>query len=467
MCEKLREVTSRVRRGRRVSKESLVVVSITHTSEVHEDTYTRRPITPRRKDTLSFRRASSPAAARAPERNGGVGRGGVIAGASSSRRCARRRRPRRTVPTRRARRPPGPAPCARDPPPARWSGAARTPRRWRRARRNTRRPSPPRARRARRHKSTATRRGSSSFFGCEARDGCPPLALEEEEDEASASSPFEANAARGSRAGRGARAAPKPRTPPSARLPLGTLERRAPWPSRADESLDASVSFADRFSDPRRARARASVRRRDDRGRGRMDRRRSVDRRDAQKKRVRVNKTRFVARHVSTCVTSPAPDSKIKPSTAVFAAVCLSESASASGTSQDVLKKKKWVPRSIAAPIFARSINYHVMPPSNHRAAPSAHTRAHRVRGVSARRRSPRVGDVVGIGAAAPPVPGGVLGRRHPRSLASQGAGFRRRDLRSEFATTRSGETLARAIGHRRPGARRSQARSDHDEHRG
>lgn len=73
-------------------------------------------------------------------------------------------------------------------------------------------------------------------------------------------------------------------------------------------------------------------------------------------------------------------------------------------------KKKKWVPRSIAAPIFARSINYHVMPPSNHLAAPSAHTRAHRVRGVSARRRSPRVGDVVGIGAAAPPVPGGVLG---------------------------------------------------------
>ena len=43
-----------------------------------------------------------------------------------------------------------------------------------------------RARRARPHKSTATRRGSASFFGCEARDGCPPLALEEEEDEARA-----------------------------------------------------------------------------------------------------------------------------------------------------------------------------------------------------------------------------------------------------------------------------------------
>jgi len=43
-----------------------------------------------------------------------------------------------------------------------------------------------------------------------------------------------------------------------------------------------------------------------------------------KKKRVRCNKTRFVvAIHVSTCVTSPAPDSKIKPSTAVFASVCL------------------------------------------------------------------------------------------------------------------------------------------------
>ena len=153
-----------------------------------------------------------------------------------------------------------------------------------------------RARRARRHKSTATRRGSSSFFGCEARDGCQPLALEEEEDEASASSPFEANAARGSRAGRGARAAPKPRTPPrctppprNARAPSavaiasGREPRRERFVRRPVIGPAASSSSCECAS-TRRSRARAG-----------MDRRRSVDRRDAQKKRVRVNKTRFVA----------------------------------------------------------------------------------------------------------------------------------------------------------------------------
>lgn len=74
-------------------------------------------------------------------------------------------------------------------------------------------------------------------------------------------------------------------------------------------------------------------------------------------------------------------------------------------SSRSELKKKNGFHRSDFRPL-----DYHVMPPPNHLAAPSAHTRAHRARGVSARRRSPRVGDVVGIGAAAPPVPGGVVG---------------------------------------------------------
>ena len=193
-------------------------------------------------------------------------------------------------------------------------------------------PPPPPARRARRHNDRDETR-VVELFGCEARDGCP-LALEEEEDEASASSPSRRTPP-GGRARGGARAQRRSRArPPGARLPLGTLERRAPWPSRADESLDASVSFADRFSDPRRTRARASVRRRDDRGRGREWTGAGAWTGEMPRRNAFVSTKRVSSPcHVSTCVTSPAPDSKIKPSTAVFASVCLSESASASGTS--------------------------------------------------------------------------------------------------------------------------------------
>ena len=385
---------------------------------MHEDTYTRRPITPRLRGNTSFRLCLFDAHPRQPPRRARKKRrrrprrrhGGRVVVAA----IARRRRPRRTVPARRARRPPGPAPCARAPPPARWSGAARTPRRWRRARRNTRRPSPPRAR-ARASpqidrdetrvvelfRLRGARRVSAARPGGGGRRGVGVVALRGERRP-------------GVARGEGARAAPKPRTPPRCAPPPRTLERRAPWPSRADESLDASVSFADRFSDPRRTRARASVRRRDDRGRGREWTGAGAWTGEMPRRNAFVSTKRVSSPcHVSTCVTSPAPDSKIKPSTAVFASVCLSESASHLERQPDVLrtqKKKKWVPRSIAAPIFARSINYHVMPPSNHLAAPSAHTRARRVRGVSARRRSPRVGDVVGIGRLRHLCRGGGLG---------------------------------------------------------